>query len=593
MNSIVIDLDDSNDDSLIKPVPLITKNQNLKLNEKNPPVTKPVSIDDSDDDCIIIDANSNDKHCKSISINFDFPTFTKPTNDNNDQIQFNNSDNDDNDIQIIEDNINGTNFKFNSQPYTYIKEKNILKDFNEINLINNEEWIEFDDTSVQCSTPMAMRIPKRKNFKTISDKKSLLKSRLKHSVHKIRKVNKNLFTAESKTDPNENKCSTSVISNIQQKDALNYIILYISKNLFQLAETELIETFSEKHLNYEIIDNDENFCVRWKCCPQMETLIREVRRTENNLLFNCIKVLDNSIFDQLLILIKCNELHDYLDVFLDHFDDKIKIDHCTNELFDLIKFNCHKYGINNVTLIVYKMEQYLKSQRKLNDDSFRRRIENLMADEQSQSTGGTNKTRTKRKNLNKHRHEMTADNIDLFLIDCKNKFLHEFHQQTQSNNSTGKLTVLNIDSEQDLSLTLFRYTRSLVEQIYRIGRHGHLSNMDFYIQSDNKCPTIDPKDEETCRTLWLQQLLQFPNISNDIAEAIVNRYPNPRSLLQALLISNNPVEMLANISNNHNNNGSTVVHRRVGNELATKIYLFMTSTNPDQVLKTCITTLNR
>lgn len=609
MNSILIDLDDSNDDSLLKPIPLSSKNQNLNLNcdEISPVIKKPISNDDSDDDCILIDVNSNNKHCKSISINFDSPTFTKLINNNdnnketietNEPNQCKISNDDENDIQIIEDdNINNKNvmpLKANTSPYTHLKEKNVFKDFNEINLIDNPDWIEFNDQNekLQSSTPMVIRIPKRKNFKTISDKKSLLKSRLKHSVHKIRKVNKNLFTSESETDKNENQCTSNKNINIQQKDALNYIILCINKNLFQLAETELIETFSEKQLNYELIDNDENFCVRWKCRTPMKTLIQEVKRNENNLLFNCINILDNAIFDQLLILIKCNQLHDYLDVFLDQFENKIKIDQCTNELFDLIKANCHKYGINNVTLIVYKMEQYLKSQRKLNDDSFRRRIENLMAVEGEQSQP-INKTRTKRKNLNKHRHEMTADNIDLFLIDCKNKFLHEFHQPTQSNNSTGKITVLNIDSEQDLSMTLFRYTRSLVEQIYRIGRHGHLSNMDFFVQSDHKCPAIDPKDEETSRTLWLQQLLQFPSISSDIAEAIVSRYPKPRSLLKALLISNNPVEMLANISNNHNDNGSTVGHKRVGNELATKIYLFMTSTNPDQVLKTGITTLNR
>ncbi|OTF78627.1 hypothetical protein BLA29_013694, partial [Euroglyphus maynei] len=93
--------------------------------------------------------------------------------------------------------------------------------------------------------------------------------------------------------------------------------------------------------------------------------------------------------------------------------------------------------------------------------------------------------------------------------------------------------------------------------------------------------TIDPlKDDESKRQLWLQQLLQFPNISHDIAEAIANHFPTPLKLFNKLKSSTNPINMLSDIQSISNTN------RRVGNELATKIYLFMTSINPDQILKT-------
>lgn len=80
---------------------------------------------------------------------------------------------------------------------------------------------------------------------------------------------------------------------------------------------------------------------------------------------------------------------------------------------------------------------------------------------------------------------MTTDNIDMLLIDCKFKFLYQF----DDDRNRSKLSFINVDGEQELATTLFRYSRSIVEQIFRIDRQGR-TNIEFFALAEKIIQSI-------------------------------------------------------------------------------------------------------
>ncbi|XP_009987968.1 PREDICTED: crossover junction endonuclease EME1, partial [Tauraco erythrolophus] len=86
--------------------------------------------------------------------------------------------------------------------------------------------------------------------------------------------------------------------------------------------------------------------------------------------------------------------------------------------------------------------------------------------------------------------------------------------------------------------------------------------------------------------VWKRQIQQFNRVSLEMAEAIVSAYPSPRLLTQAYSRCSSDQErenMLANIPV-HRGDGVTATSRRIGPELSRRIYLQMTSHDPDLYL---------
>ncbi|NXL96597.1 EME1 endonuclease, partial [Tyrannus savana] len=86
--------------------------------------------------------------------------------------------------------------------------------------------------------------------------------------------------------------------------------------------------------------------------------------------------------------------------------------------------------------------------------------------------------------------------------------------------------------------------------------------------------------------VWTRQIEQFNRVSPAMAEAIVSAYPSPQLLIQAYRKCSSDQErenMLANIPV-HRGEGVTATSRRIGPELSRRIYLQMTSHNPDLCL---------
>ncbi|XP_048344399.1 crossover junction endonuclease EME1 [Sphaerodactylus townsendi] len=83
--------------------------------------------------------------------------------------------------------------------------------------------------------------------------------------------------------------------------------------------------------------------------------------------------------------------------------------------------------------------------------------------------------------------------------------------------------------------------------------------------------------------VWKRQLQQFNRVSLEMASAIVAKYPSPRLLVQAYRTTPSEQEqqnLLAEIPVRRGD-GVTATTRRIGPELSKRVYLQMTSHNPD------------
>ncbi|NWS76759.1 EME1 endonuclease, partial [Crotophaga sulcirostris] len=86
--------------------------------------------------------------------------------------------------------------------------------------------------------------------------------------------------------------------------------------------------------------------------------------------------------------------------------------------------------------------------------------------------------------------------------------------------------------------------------------------------------------------VWKRQIQQFNRVSAEMAEAVVSAYPSPLLLIEAYNKCSSEqerVDMLANIPV-HRGDGVTATCRRIGPELSRRIYLQMTSHDPDLCL---------
>ncbi|NXU54125.1 EME1 endonuclease, partial [Turnix velox] len=96
---------------------------------------------------------------------------------------------------------------------------------------------------------------------------------------------------------------------------------------------------------------------------------------------------------------------------------------------------------------------------------------------------------------------------------------------------------------------------------------------------------VDPSGKGLLE-VWKRQIQQFNRVSPEMAEAIVAAYPSPQLLNQAYLGCSSEWEqanLLADILV-HRGEGVTATSRRVGPELSRRIYLQMTSHDPDLYL---------
>ncbi|NWZ46721.1 EME1 endonuclease, partial [Haliaeetus albicilla] len=140
------------------------------------------------------------------------------------------------------------------------------------------------------------------------------------------------------------------------------------------------------------------------------------------------------------------------------------------------------------------------------------------------------------------------------------------------------------ESWEDLGEFATMFTKAVAEAPFK--REREKTGFSFYLEKGwCRGVKVDPSGKGLLE-VWKRQIQQFNRVSLKMAEAIVSAYPSPQLLNQAYNRCSSEQEqenMLANIPVCHGD-GATATSRRIGPELSRRIYLQMTSHNPDLYL---------
>ncbi|KFZ49641.1 Crossover junction endonuclease EME1, partial [Podiceps cristatus] len=128
------------------------------------------------------------------------------------------------------------------------------------------------------------------------------------------------------------------------------------------------------------------------------------------------------------------------------------------------------------------------------------------------------------------------------------------------------------------------FTKAVAEAPFK--REREKTGFSFYLEKGWCGGVKVDRSGKGLLEVWKRQIQQFNRVSLEMAEAIVSAYPSPQLLNQAYSRCSSEQErenMLANIPV-HRGDGVTATSRRIGPELSRRIYLQMTSHDPDLYL---------
>ncbi|RMB92295.1 hypothetical protein DUI87_31407 [Hirundo rustica rustica] len=178
---------------------------------------------------------------------------------------------------------------------------------------------------------------------------------------------------------------------------------------------------------------------------------------------------------------------------------------------------------------------------------------------------------------NYFRSDFFPANISVFSLALKNAALVDLQLSTQ-------VQISIFESSEELGEYATMFTKAVAEAPYKREREN--TGFSFYLEK-GCCGgvKVDPSGKGLLK-VWKRQIQQFNRVSSEMAEAIVSAYPSPQLLIQAYERCSSDQErenMLANIPV-HRGEGVTATSRRIGPELSRRIYLQMTSHDPDLCL---------
>ncbi|XP_052071329.1 crossover junction endonuclease EME1-like isoform X2 [Mytilus californianus] len=112
-------------------------------------------------------------------------------------------------------------------------------------------------------------------------------------------------------------------------------------------------------------------------------------------------------------------------------------------------------------------------------------------------------------------------------------------------------------------------------------------NSIFSFHEDGTTGVKVDKSGQGLLKVWKQQLLQFKNVSPDMAEAIIAEYPSPQLLMKAYSMCSSQEEGVKVLDNIVVRRGAGVLEttRRIGKEMSRRFYLFFTNTDPSCTIK--------
>uniref|UniRef100_A0A7M4E2A4 Essential meiotic structure-specific endonuclease 1 n=1 Tax=Crocodylus porosus TaxID=8502 RepID=A0A7M4E2A4_CROPO len=141
-----------------------------------------------------------------------------------------------------------------------------------------------------------------------------------------------------------------------------------------------------------------------------------------------------------------------------------------------------------------------------------------------------------------------------------------------------------LENWKDLSDFASMFTKSVAEAPFKREREN--TGFSFYLENEWCRGVKVDRSGKGLLQVWQRQIQQFHRVSPDMASAIVSAYPSPWLLKQAYhrcFSEQEQQNILADIPVRRGD-GVTATSRRIGPELSRRIFLQMTSHNPDLCL---------
>ncbi|XP_062448089.1 crossover junction endonuclease EME1, partial [Rhea pennata] len=214
-----------------------------------------------------------------------------------------------------------------------------------------------------------------------------------------------------------------------------------------------------------------------------------------------------------------------------------------------------------LALAVVGVENYFSS---LRAPSKKRLQQAVVNGDQAEEQGKRRKKKTKDSGPDVSRLDVEDALVDLLL-----------HTQVQ---------VRFAESLEELGEFVSMFTKAVAEAPYK--REQENTGFSFYLENEWCRGVKVDHSGKGLLEVWKRQIQQLNRVSSEMAEAVVSAYPSPQLLDQAYSKCSSEEErknMLANILV-HRGDGVTATTRRIGPELSRRIYLQMTSHDPDLCL---------
>lgn len=212
-----------------------------------------------------------------------------------------------------------------------------------------------------------------------------------------------------------------------------------------------------------------------------------------------------------------------------------------------------------LSLAVIELEKYFRSQKSQNQKHFREAVA-------GEETGGS---KTKRRKKNGGAGVLP----EVSRVDVEEAMVHlQLH--------TG-VSVCFFCTWRDFSDHITMTTKAVAEAPFK--REREKTGFSFYLESEWAGGQRVDRGGKGLLQVWKRQIQQFNRVSPDMAAAILAAYPSPQLLKKAYNLCRTKQEKVSLLSDLliRRGEGVTSTTRRIGPELSRRIFLTMSSCDPE------------
>uniref|UniRef100_T1J3G0 ERCC4 domain-containing protein n=1 Tax=Strigamia maritima TaxID=126957 RepID=T1J3G0_STRMM len=338
------------------------------------------------------------------------------------------------------------------------------------------------------------------------------------------------------------KIETESNRNLKPDQSIKFIKVVIDSNLMQLPiGPVLVPLLGSAEIQFDVKKQLLPNSITWKrelvessLSQELEIEIEKDEKEEN----------------EVLVYLPLEEFLSYVNAFKEYNRDRSTE---KNTLLSRAKFIKNLFPNKKITFIVEGYARYSKSQKTSAQRKFRGAV--LEA------------TETATRNKNK------KSNISVTDFDVEECIVAVLIEET--------CNVRLVDSSADVATIIISFTKSIAAAPYKQAKYN--SQLLLQTTGDNYKGVKVKDSGEGLLLLWQKQIETFHNVSADVAQTIVNIYPSPSALIRAYreCICSKEKEKLLQDVMIRRGVGPLANTRRIGPELSRKIFLQMTSKNPD------------